>query len=117
MTLATGEQLAQRRDNDTTAHSAFTATLRTEVTRIVVCNTTGTAATASVFHDDDGAVFDQTTALRYAQSVPANTSIEILTGGPGGGITVKPSGQIGVQSGTANALTFTIYGATERRSV
>lgn len=114
MTFASGSQLAQSRPSGTSAVSAFTATLATEITRIVIANTTGSAANASVFHDDDGSTFDQTTALLYAVSIPANSTTMIESGGAGSGITVKPSGQIGIQTGTGNALTFTIYGITEQ---
>jgi hypothetical protein len=114
MILASGSQLAQVRPANTSTASAFTATLATEITLIAICNTTGTAANASIFHDDDGSTFDQTTALLYAKSIAANTTEWIRAGSEGSGITVAPSGQIGVQSGTNSALTFTFYGVTEQ---
>lgn len=111
--FASGSLLAQVRPGVTTAVEAFAATLRTEVMRIVVCNTTGSAANFSLFHDDaGGSTFDQTTALHYVQSVPANSTIEIVADAIGGGIMLNIDGQIGVQSGTASALTYSIYGVT-----
>ena len=114
MTFASGSQLAQSRPSGTSAVSVFTATIATEITRIVISNTTGSAANASLFHDDDGSTFDQTTALMYAVSIPANSTTMIESGGAGSGFHVKPSGQIGVQTGTGSALTFTLYGITEQ---
>lgn len=111
---ASGQQLAQTRPNPTSAQSAYTAVLHTEITKIIICNTTGSAANASLFHDDDGSTFDQTTALIYAKSVPANDFIVVELAGPGGGLQVAPDGEIGIQTGTADALTFTIYGITEQ---
>ncbi len=72
--------LAQVRPSNTTAATAFTASLRTEITRILVANTSASAATLRLFHLD------------------------------GAGITLLPSGTLGVRSGTGNALTFNVYG-------
>lgn len=96
--------------------SAFTATLLTEITRVVVCNTTGTAAAMSIYHDDNGSTFDATSALYEAKSVPANDTIEIKAESIGGGFMVSAGGQIGVKTGTASALTFTLYGITQDAS-
>lgn len=89
--------------------------MRTEVTRIIVCNTTGSAASYSIYHDDDGSTFDQTTALFYAVSLAANSTDVIDFGGAGGGVMVSKTGQIAVQTGTGSALTFSLYGITEAR--
>lgn len=113
MKLASGSQLAQVRPAVTTATSAFTADLTTEITMIAICNTTSTAAAFSLYHDDDGSTFDQTTALHYEQNIPGNTTLYISADSMGGGITVSTDGQIGVQTDTANALTFSVYGTTE----
>lgn len=112
MNFASGAQLAQTRPSVTTAVNAFTAAMPTEITRIVICNTTGTAAAMSLYHDDDGSTFTADTALYEAKSVPANDSIEIKAESIGGGLMVTKNGQIGVKTGTANALNFTLYGIT-----
>ena len=116
MKFASGSQLAQSRPAGTTAVNAFTATLLTEITRIVVCNTTGTAAAMSIYHDDDGSTFDATSALYESTSIAANESVEIKAESIGGGLMVAADGQIGVKTGTASALTFTIYGITQEAS-
>ena len=109
---ASGSLLGQSRPANTTAASAFTANLRTEITAIYVCNTTGSAVDCRVFHDDDGSTFDQTTALYYDVSIPANDTLVLAAQTANGGITVSDGGQIGVRTATASALTFSLYGIT-----
>lgn len=86
--------------------------MATEIGLIAICNTTGSAANASLYHDDDGTTYDQTTALMYAQPIPANSTVWVKAEAFGF-ITIKRGGAIGIQSGTASALTFTAYGITE----
>ena len=113
LSFASGSQLAQSRPSGTSAVSVFTADMVTEITLIVVCNTTGSAAAFSIFHDDDGSTFDQTTALHYTQTIAANDTVYITSDAVGAGLFVAINGQIGVQTDTSNALTFSIYGITE----
>jgi hypothetical protein len=112
MNFASGSQLAQVRPTSTSAESAYTAEIQTEISRIVICNTTGTAASFSLYHDDDGSTFNDDTAIYESKSVPANDSIDIKSESVGGGLMVQIGGQVGIKSGTANALNFTIYGTT-----
>jgi hypothetical protein len=113
LSFASGSQLAQSRPSGTSAVSVFTASMVTEVTKIVIANTTGSAADAYIFHDDDGSTFDQSTALIYNKSVPANDYITLEAGAIGGGLFVSDGGEIGVQTDTGSALTFTLYGITQ----
>ena len=108
--FASGSQLAQTRPANTSTATAYTAKKQTEITQVIVCNTTGSPATFSLYHDDDGSTYDQTTALVYSASVAANTMLSLSADGAGLGIFVTANGTIGVQSGTASALTFSIYG-------
>jgi hypothetical protein len=110
--FASGSQLAQVRPSDTAAATAYTATMRTEITRMVVCNTTGSAAVWSLYHDDDGTTASEVTALYFSQAIAANTTALIDFGGVGGGIHVQPGGSVMVKSGTGNAITYTFYGVT-----
>lgn len=113
MTFASGQQLAQSRPANTSTATAFTASVRTEITAIVICNTTGSATTFSIYHDDDGTTYDQTTALVYAAALAANTTITIGAEGDGAGVLIKAGGSLGIQSGTSNACNFSIYGVTQ----
>lgn len=112
--------LAQARPAGTSAVEGYAApsAQKVEITRIVVTNTTGTAANASLFHDDaGGSTFDQTTAVHaYAKSVGANDCLVIEAGTIGAGITLSAGGQLGIQTGTSNALTFSVYGIIESRA-
>lgn len=114
LNLAYGVQLAQSRPGDTNASTLYTALRNTEVTKIFVCNTTGTAATFRLFHDNDGTTYDQTTALYYDYSVAANTTLIISAEVLGGGVSVFKGGAIGFRTGTLNALTITLYGVMEQ---
>lgn len=107
-----GALLGQSRPANTTAATIYTASVRTEITAIYVCNTTGTAATYRIFHDDDGTTYDQTTALFYDVSLPANTTDIISLNAKGGGLTMSKDGTIGIRTGTNDALTFSVYGIT-----
>jgi len=102
--------LAQVRPSNTTAVTAFTASLRTEITRILVANTSASAATLRLFHDDDGSTYDETTALVWDNSLAAGAYLDLQAYLDGAGITLLPSGTLGVRSGTGNALTFNVYG-------
>lgn len=73
---------------------------------VVVCNTTGSAATFRIFHDDTGSAWGTGKALCYDESVAANTTVKKALG-----IAMNDaSGYLGVRSDTAGALTFTAYG-------
>jgi hypothetical protein len=90
--------------------------MRTEITALIVCNTTANAATFSVYHDNDGTTFSEETALAFSQELFPNTSTIVLAAGaPGVGVTIAAGGSLGIKSGTASAMTFTLYGVTESR--
>ena len=108
--FASGSQLAQSRPSGTSAVSVFTSLTGHEVTRIVICNTSGASATYSIYHDDDGSTFDETTALFFGVTLGANNTEIIDFGGAGGGLHMAKNAQIAVQTGTGDALTFSLYG-------
>ena len=111
---AQGALLAQVRPSVTSAVLGFAAQLRTEITLIVISNTTASAVNFSLYHDDNGTTYDQTTALYYAVQVAANSTELIQIASPNAGILLSSGGNLGVQSSTANALNFSIYGVTNR---
>jgi len=106
------KELAQVRNNNTSANSALSSTKRQKyvVTSILVCNQTGSSATYSIYLDQNGTTYDQTTALFYAVTLAANSTalIEFIGGLPLG--TRSAAGNLAVQNGTSNAITFSIYG-------
>jgi len=102
--------LGQSRPANTTAVSLYSpeAGVRAEVEGITVCNTTGTDATFRLFLDTDGSTYDQTTSMYYDMVVEANTTFPIEPDVPW--ILDDPDGNIGIRTGTASALTFTVWG-------
>jgi len=75
------------------------------VSTLNVANVTGTAATTRVFARIAGAAAAAGNALLYDVSIPANSSASFTLG-----ITLAATDVITVQTGTANALTFTAFG-------
>ena len=108
-----GSLIAQTRPSNTTASTAYTATLKTSISRIIVVNTTGSAATFRLFHDDDGSPYDETTAVVWDNSIASGGYVDLQAYLDAGAITIAVSGTLGVRSGTGNALTFNVYGQVE----
>ena len=104
------EQLAQVRPAGTSAVHAFAglATIERTVTLIIVCNQTGSSVNYSIYHDDDGATFSEDTALFFTVPLSARSTEVIDLNDLG--ITVASGGHLGVQTGTGNAITFSLYG-------
>ena len=103
-------QLAQVSPGTVSSQTAYIAAYRTEVTRIVVCNARNAQTTYSIYHDDDGGTFATATALVMNKTIAANTTDTVEANSPGSGLGMRVGGEIGVQAGTADALTFSLYG-------
>ena len=102
-------QLGQLRPADTTAASLYSPASSTQalIKNIMIANTSAAAATFRLFHDDNGTTYDETTALAWDVSLGVG---EIFT--LDSVILMNDStGNLAVRTGTANALTFTAYGA------
>ena len=101
--------LAQLRPANTNAASLYSPpdNRAVKLTKLIICNTTGSAATFRVFLDDDGTTYDQTTALMYDPQIGGNLTWEQDLEGWG---MVVTAGNLAVRTGTANALTFTLFG-------
>ena len=102
-------QLGQARPADTGTATLFNpVTLDYTMRSLVICNTsTDGTVSARVFHDDDGLTYDETTALAWDIPVGSNSVVNLE-------LSVYLSdatGNIGVRSNVANALTFTAYGS------
>lgn len=101
-------QLGQLRPDDTSPTSIYSPTSRDRcvVRSIIICNTTSSATTYRLFVDEDGSTYDQTTAVAYDVPIAGNTTelwqVALYMN--------DPSGNLAVQTGTANALTFTVDG-------
>lgn len=113
--LAAGSQLFQLRPDGTTAVTAYAGggNLRAEFKRIVVCNTSGANRTFRLCHDDDGGVFDESTALEWDRTVEAHQALTLTSEEPYGGFVVSKNGTLGVRSDATSGLTFTGYGVVQ----
>ena len=102
------KELGQHRINSTTATSLYSPGASTTgiILSIVVCNQSAAAATYRIFLDNDGTVYDQSTALFYDISIPANTT-DPLKGRWGMN---NSSGNLATRTSVANAITFTAHG-------
>ena len=103
------KQLGQKRENSTNAVSVYSpnANTTTTIKTIVVCNTSGAAATFRIFNDDNGTTYDETTALFWDVAIAADTTVEIT-----GAYEMNDStGNFAYRSSVANALTISLYGA------
>lgn len=113
--FARGSQLGQVLLNDLNPQVIFTAALHTEVMLIFVARVGAEVGSISLFHDDDGAVFDPSTSLftglRVSNSVQGVFDAAQCIGG---GIHVSPGGSIGMQQLTLNGdVNVTVYGIVQ----
>lgn len=105
-----GAQFGQNRPGSTAAVSIFSPDYRDLYTieNIIVCNTTAGAVTYSIFHDENGTTYDQTTAIVYGASIDANTTVVHEYN-----LYMRdPAGNLAVQISSANAVTFTVNGTS-----
>lgn len=109
--LKSSRQLGQVAPTDTNVTTLYAPPdgIKGEVNLLIVANVTGSAATYSIFNDADGTGSASSNALYKTVSLAANTSL-IVNLDPGIIVNGSDSSTIIVQSGTADALTFTIYG-------
>jgi len=109
MASMTHKQLGQARPGDTNAVSIYSPGSSTQaiIKNIVIANTSGSAATFRIFHDDDGSTFDETTALFWDIAIAANTSVSIDSAV----LMDDNTGNLAVRTSINDALTFTVYGA------
>lgn len=103
------KQLGQLRPANTTAASLYSpdANLTGIAKNLVVSNTTAIETTFRVFVDDDGTTYDETTALFFDVPLKGNTTVLIDMYAAMN----DPTGNFAVRTGTASALTFTLFGA------
>ena len=73
---------------------------------VMVANTTGSSATYSIYHDIDGSDFSASNMLIPTVILPANNAEPLTVYW-----VVDENGNLGVDVGTADAITFTFYGA------
>ncbi len=106
--------LAQLRPSNTTAQSLYSPESNKNrnpgqqviLRKIYIANTSNKSVDFSVFFDNSGSTYDESTALFFELRLPKHTTelIEL-------DIPMRSSdGNLGVQIGTADDITFTLYG-------
>ena len=102
------KQLGQFRPTDGTVHTLYTSgSAITSIARLlVIANTGGAASSYNFFHDDDGEVATEATALCYGVIIAAKTTERFP-----GFMPTSGSGSYMVSSGSPYTNTFTLYGA------
>ena len=109
MASATYQQLGQARENSTNAVSVYSPGASEEVIikSVIVANTSGANATVRIFLDDNGTTYDETTALAWDVTIAANSvwdrEVTLCMN--------DSTGNLAVRTDTADALTFTAFGA------
>lgn len=99
-------QLAQTRENSTSAVSIYqSGTAQTVQLFMKFANVSSAPALLRVFHDQNGAVYDQSTALVYDLKLLPGEMFEMDHV-----FVNNPSGNVAYRSSVANALTATVYG-------
>ena len=100
--------LGQTQPTTTFAASLYSpgASTTAIIRRILVCNTTAAANTFSIYLDDDGSTYNDTTALYRDTAITANSTTEIKTF-----IAMDDSsGNLAVQASANSTVTFTAFG-------
>lgn len=102
------KQLAQSRPASTTAASLFSPDSPNQyrLKRIFVANVGTSNVSFSLFHDENGTTYNETTAIAWdvtlsrGQFYTTELNIDML----------DSAGNFGIKTSSANNLTFTIYG-------
>ena len=101
--------LAQHRENSTDPAIIYTGVSdkhqSTVVNHIHITNTSGSVALCTIYYDDNGTTFDESTALYYKMSLAADETIEIETL-----IYIDYNGNLAYETNAPNALTVTLFG-------
>jgi len=103
-----GSQLAQSHPTDTNNASVISpdGSEVIHITEVTVCNTSSSAVTYRIFHDEDGTTYDTTTARFYDISLPGNTTDVLETNW----WMRDSTGNLAVRVGTGSTITFTFDG-------
>lgn len=103
------KQLGQARENSTSAVSVYSPAASTTavIKNIIVTNTSAGSADLSVFVDDDGTTYDESTAIMWQNSISSGETVTIDSF-----VAMdNENGNLAYQSSVANALTITVFGA------
>lgn len=102
-------QLAQVRLNTTAATGIYQCGAGEEVQLFIkACNVTEDVLEVSVYHDHNGATYDQSTAIAWQVPIPPGRVWEMEHV-----FVNNPSGSIAYRTSIANGITLTLYGVVK----
>lgn len=103
------QQLAQARENSTNAVSIYSPSSNETaiIKSIILCNVTSSLSKVRIFIDNDGSVFDESTAIFYDINVHGNETIELDSYIPMN----NENGNLAYRVDVANSVTITVSGA------
>lgn len=84
-----------------------TSETTTIIKTICVCNYTASPATFSIYLDDDGTTYDNTTVMFGGATISGHTTVQIDTLWA----MDNPSGNLAVATSVNSAVTITVFGA------
>ena len=104
--LLTYDQVAQHRENSTSAVSVYSPSINTTVQAFVkIANVSDETVLCSVFHDNNGTTYNESTALVFEMPIMPGQILEIDHI-----FFSDETGNLAVQSSVANAIVATVYG-------
>ena len=111
MPIYDAKVLAQARPSGTSAVSLYSPTELTELDSIIVVNTTGTAATFTLYLDNDGTTYDADSMVYPTTTLAATNGFFEWVFADGEGVTMNnSSGNFAIKQGTGSALNYTLFG-------
>lgn len=101
------KELAQNRPDGTSATQVYQPDNYAEISVITITNTTASAVDYSMYIDQNGTTYDESTAIAFSVELPANSTTIWDLENP---IPLFSNGNLAIQSSVADALNFSIYG-------
>lgn len=103
------KQLGQARENSTSAVSVYSpaASVTGIISTIKICNNTASPVDFSLFIDDDGTTYDESTALYFNSPLTAKQTLTVNDFMAMN----NPDGNLAYSSSVANAVTISVFGA------
>lgn len=108
--MITEKQLGQLKPANTTAASVYSPAVTVTsaiIKTVMIVNVTNLTAAYSIFQDDNGTTYDESTALAWKVQLDGNSHVQLDGFYPMN----NASGNLAVQTDSANYLCFTCWGA------
>lgn len=102
------QQLAQARENGTSAVSVYSASSKTKIKSVQLCNNSGSPTSFSLYLDNDGTTYNSDTALFVDTALEADQSLQMDVEWP-----LDAGGNLAYAPGDANAVTITVGGEVQ----